>query len=200
MRSLRLWSWYVRNLDGVTSPNTLRARMAVSMHQVAAEHQSAMAILLNRAAPRAGSALALVRPALEALLLGLWVTDVADNAFLDKMARRQADPPSLDKLLRAVDRSGFAGEPLHATLQSQLDALNGFTHGGIWHIEARQSGERIGANYSEAQIVAGLRLGDLSGAMAALEMARISGDQSLGERMYRQASEIMGFAQGCDGE
>jgi hypothetical protein len=195
-RSLRLWNWYVAHLHALEAPNTVRTRMAVAMLQVTADHQAAITSLLNTEWPRAASALALVRPTVEAMMMGVWVLHVATDDHLAHIDSRRATPPTLSKLLRVVDRCAFAAEPLYPVLEQSITALDGFTHGGIWHMESRQNGRRVGANYMVCDLVAGLRLADLAAVMAALEMAQLAGDQSRSARMYQEGRELLGL----DGE
>jgi hypothetical protein len=196
-RSLQLWNWFVTNLHALKAPNTVRARMAVSMLQVAADHQAAVVSLLNTQWTRAASALALVRPAVEAMMMGVWVLHVATDDHLAQIGARRATPPNLSKLLRMLDRCAFAAEPLYPVLEESIPALDGFTHGGIWHMESRQNGQRVGANYTTRDLIAGLRLADLVMVMAALEMAQLAGDESRSARMYREGRQLLGL--NCEG-
>lgn len=195
-RSLRLWNWFVANLHALEAPNTVRARMAIAMLQVTADHQAAIASLLNTQWLRAASALALVRPAVEAMMMGVWVLHVAKDDHLARIDSRRATPPTLSNLLRVVDRCAFAAEPLYPVLEESIPALDGFTHGGIWHMESRQNGRCVGANYTVRDMVAGLRLADLATVMAALEMAQLAGDQLRAARMYREGRELLGLVGG----
>lgn len=198
-RSLRLWNWFAANLHALEAPNTVRVRMAVAMLQVSADHQAAIVSLLNTQWPRAASALALVRPAVEAMMMGVWVLNVATDDYLVHIDSRRATPPTLSNLLRALDRYAFAAEPLYPVLQESIPALDGFAHGGILHMESRQNGRRIGANYMVSDLVAGLRLADLATVMAALELAQLAGDHSRAQRMYREGRELLGLdSEGTD--
>jgi hypothetical protein len=190
-RSLRLWNWFAANLHALEAPNTMRARMAAAMFQVTADHQAAIASLLNTQWPRAASALALVRPAVEAMMMGVWVLEIATDDYLAHIDSRRATPPTLSNLLRALDRCTFSAAPLYQVLQGSIPALDGLTHGGIWHMESRQNGRRVGANYAVSDLIAGLRLADLATVMAALEMAQLAGDHSRLERMYREGLELL---------
>lgn len=190
-RSERYWTWLTHNLHGVAFDKSRRNAFAMAMFQVAADHQSSIVSAVKER--RFASALALVRSLVEATVMGMWILHAATDDVLERMTRMQYAPPSLDDMIKGLDRQGFFDRPMYRDIADSIRRMHGFNHGGIQHIAARYDGERVGANYSHDDMVWALRTSDLFAALAALECAHVVGDVDLGETMYREARVWLGI-------
>lgn len=190
-RSEQIWTWQVQRLHKLPFPKGLRTVFAMGMYQVAADHQASIALLVKEG--RLGSALALLRSCCEATVMGMWILHRASDRQLEAMADNKYSPPSLDKLVKQLDKAGLFDRPMFDDIEHAIERMHGFTHGGLQHIEARYMGDRVGANYAECDVTWALRTADLFAILAALEAAQVTGDDALAECMYHEARAMLGF-------
>lgn len=186
-RSREFWLWLTPRLHGRDFPKNRRNVFAMAMFQVAFDHQATIVLAVE--ASRFASALALIRPLCEATLMGMWILHAATDDVLEAMANERFAPPTIDDLVKALDRKSFFDVPMYRDIAGTLKRMHSFTHGGLLHIAARYQGARVGANYSNADVIWVLRVADVFSTLAALEAAQTTGDVGLTERMYREAHE-----------
>lgn len=200
-RSETFWPWLTGHLHNRDFPKNRRDVFAMAMFQVAADHQATIVSAVR--AVRFSSALALVRSLCEAVVMGMWIRHVASDDVLEAMAQGRCTPPSLDKLIKQLDKvndRGFFDRPMFDDVKPSLERMHAFTHGGLRHIASRYMGKRVGANYTPDDVVWALRTADLFAVLSALEAAAVVGDQELGDLMYRESSEWLGLQPSAVGD
>lgn len=186
-RSETYWTWLTQHLHNVSFAKSRRNVFTLAMFQVAADHQATLVLAVK--AVRFASALALVRPLCEATMMGMWIQHVATDAVLEAMANSRFAPPSLDDLVKRLDKQAFFDRPMYRDIEAEIRRMHGFNHGGVLHIASRYKGNSVGANYSDQDVIWALRTADLFAVLAALETAQIIGDAERGQRMYDEARE-----------
>jgi hypothetical protein len=159
-------AWAMTHVQGRPLRPTIKNRLAGAAYGLALEHQRGMTVLVE--AKAYGSALTLLRPAVEGFALGYWLLYQADDAQITAFAEGKSKP-KLDALLREIADEHTAG-PQKGQLQKLVKRLNAITHGGIEHLIMRQSRTAVGPQYTIEDMADALSLGAWVAKMAALDI------------------------------
>jgi len=145
---------------------------------IVTEHHAAIISLCE--AQLYGSALALLRVELEALVRGLWLRHVANEKDILKYKKDKVEP-NFHELVKDIESTvGARNGVLSYIKDSQWSIFNSFTHTGIEAVSRRIGGLTTGYdNYQESDIIKALRLSGLFAVFAAIELSSLSKDESL---------------------
>lgn len=180
-------AWAMTHVQGRSLRPTTRNRLAGAAYGLALEHQRGMTVLVEVKAY--GSALTLLRPAVEGFALGYWLLYQADDAQINVFAEGKATP-TLDVLLRRIADEHTAG-PEKGQLQKLVKRLNAITHGGVEHLVMRQSKSAVGPQYTGEDMASALSIGSWVAKMAALDIVGgVVGDAELAAKMLSEAEEF----------
>lgn len=176
--------WIHQQLDGrrlQELSTSKRVQLATSCWHVAIEHHQSIVILV--AEGQHGSALALIRPAFEAYIRGLWLMHAASDEAVDR-AGRDDFPNDVNQLLREVEASGHLTRgALRSIKNSAWKRLCSLTHTGFRQIGARLTAEGLGSRYERAELLQALSWANTLGLLSAEAFAYLLQD----ERMGREA-------------
>jgi hypothetical protein len=154
-----------------------RPKMAAACLDMVLEHQAAIAVLIGKRLH--GSAFALLRGAIEALIRGMWI---ARYASVDQLQQFQRDEglPGIKTLIRNVELAlGKDNAVLSVMHANQWDILCSFTHTGFRQVTRRYTGYVLSPNYPESEIVQALRFTGAVGLLAMTELATYSNNWTL---------------------
>lgn len=177
-------TWAMGHVQGLPLAPTPRNRLAGAAYGLALEHHRAMTVLVEAMAY--GSALTLIRPAVEGFARGYWLLYRANDAQLREFVVGRHSPP-LDRLLREIANEGAPG-PQIGELQQLVQRLNALTHGAIEHLALRQSSSSVGPRYRAEDMAQGLDVATWVAKMAALDM--VGGVADDAERATRMQQEL----------
>jgi hypothetical protein len=157
------------------------------------EHHGAVLILIE-SGQHDGSALALLRPMVEACIRAYWTLYCADDGFLKAIVKEQHSFPSLDRCSKAVD-DFFAKQSLKGfdISSGYLRNLHGLTHGGLEQLQYRFDAEfNIRPTYPAATILRLLQQASMWLAMTAIsDVILIEGENTPGnDRISRKYVEL----------
>lgn len=188
-------AWAMERVQGRGLSGTKRNRLAAAAFGLALEHQRGMTVLIE--AKAYGSALALLRPAVEAFALGYWLLYQADEnqlaSFVDGKMRI-----GLDALLRHIADDNPAG-PRRAELQALVQRLHTLTHVGLEHLVMRQGPGVVGPQYHAEEIANALDIGSWVAKMAALDaVGGVAGDEETATEMLTEVDELLAIHKSSD--
>lgn len=162
-------------------PAGAKSAMASSSLQLAQEHTQAIRVLLQ--VPLQASALALLRPQLDSLTRGIWMSQCASEAWCQQFAEMGGDDAfSAKKMFTEIN----AAEPYCDGAFAQYSIavkkqLHDFTHGGHQQIQARfkEQGAGIGYPRDNQMLFWCAEVAKHMDYMAKTEAARVLGDAGL---------------------
>ncbi len=137
-----------------------------------------------------GSALALLRVELEALVRGLWLRHVADEKDIAKYKKDKIEPKFYELVESVESTVGASNGVLSYIKDSQWSIFNSFTHTGIEAVSRRIGESTTGYdNYKETDVVKALRLSGLFAVFAAIELASLSKNESIINSAFELANK-----------
>jgi len=179
--------WAMQNVQGFALDSTIRNRLAAAAYGLALEHHRGMTVLVE--AQAYGSALALLRSAVESFARGYWLLYQVDQDQLSKFLEGRMTL-TLDTLLRRIAEDGSPG-PKKAQLQQLASRLNALTHGSLEHLMMRQGRSDVGPRYSAEDMANGLDIGTWVAKMSALDLVGgIVNDEERALRMLEEATRF----------
>lgn len=182
--------WAMRHVQNQQLQSTIRNRLAAAAYGLALEHQRGMTVLVE--AKAYGSALALLRPAVEGFALGYWLLYQADEAQLTAFAEGKSTQ-TLDPLLRRIADEHASG-PRKDQMQQLVKRLNPFTHGGIEHLVMRQGPDVVGPRYDVEDMANALGIGAWVAKMAAVDIVGgVAGNAELANDMLNEVDDELPF-------
>ena len=174
--------WVADRLNGLeipALPRDRRVQLAADSQHLAIEHGQAIVTLIDRAFY--GSALALLRPMLEAHIRGIWRRARATD---NEVAAAAEDCfPRLERMIEGV-------EPLQDLKQKFWSYLSSYTHGGTHQIGARLSPSEPGTADGRDMAEGALQRSDWVQLVAAAELARAASNQPLVEAFLDRMRRI----------
>lgn len=174
-------------------PEEKRVQLSSACFHIALEHQQSLNTLVVQG--QYGSAVALIRPAVEACLRGLWLMLIASSDQLDAVGRDERNAfPTFQMIVRAIESSsGIKGTPTADVLGGEpWSRLCSYTHTGYQQIGARLTANGLGAAYHDDELRSALAVASVSAVISAASLASLGGDDSL-------AATIMGRLAIIDG-
>jgi hypothetical protein len=154
-----------------------RNLIAAGCFDVCLEHQAAIAALVERQLN--GSALSLLRAAIEAFIRGIWVARCATDDEMQHFLRDQLGK-GIRALVSDVEKAlGNSNDVLSRTIKNQWGTLCSFTHTGVKQVTRRYTGPTLTPNYPDAELVQSLRFAGAVGLLAMMELATLSNNTPL---------------------
>ena len=139
----------------ITIANNKTNILAAYVH-LASDLYGSILQLIAGGGPYDGGAFALVRPLVEASVMGQWLYFCASDDNVERAYVGQDIDPGLPNMMDSLDRA--IGEAVFARLREKVKTLHGFTHGGIEQLGRRFDAEgNLRANYSDEEKIEVLR-------------------------------------------
>jgi hypothetical protein len=148
-------------LRGVSPPQQQRLKLAAASLDLAFEHHAAIARLSSLG--HYGSANALLRPLIEAVIAALWLAYCASDHQAASL-EQGSFTTNIDKMSNQLTRKlGKRLQRLKDMLRDELGKIfHGFTHGGMDQLRWRVPFAGEGNNHGYRQIVSTLIISDIS--------------------------------------
>ncbi len=177
IESIDLHNWTLSSLEGVPFPANRRLLIAISSLDLALDHFAAITALIERRI--CGSAFALARPLFEAFIRAVWLKDCATDEELSAFERDEFPRNFGQVLLQVEELESFKSGALSGLKKQAWEAMNSYTHGGIQQIARRVKAKMIDPNYLDEEIIEVLRLSQVFGLMAFIQLVLIAGRRDL---------------------
>ena len=148
----------------------MRPKAAATFFLIAIDHGEALSCLIRF--DYRSSAFALLRPAIDAYLYGLWIQVCQEDQL--KRFTDMGVLPSVDKASSTFDKSKNAG--LRNLKNDLYGALDHYVHGGWSQLQAWKKGQfSIQQNHSDSDTVNLMAINDLFRLAACVELMKIAG-------------------------
>ncbi|NTV14183.1 MAG: hypothetical protein HGA96_09690 [Desulfobulbaceae bacterium] len=185
--SEKLIQWLDKKIDGLEFPGDDRSRIVAGCFDMALEHQKAVILLI--ANKLTGSAFSLIRSQFESYIRGLWLKNCASEKEIYKFKNNKFEK-KFNELIADVEKiEGYEGGTLSRTKKSGWAAMNSFTHSGFSQIVRRITESTIESNYDKEEIIEAINFANAIGLLSGLEIAFLSGNESLSVEILEKAKE-----------
>ena len=180
--------WMDEQVEGLSIPTDIRTRLAAGCLDMSLEHQKAIVALIARFL--IGSAFALVRPAFEAYVRGVWLQRCASDrevqGFMD------GDPgPSMAKTIAAIEQvEGFESAVLSRAKTAAWRAMNGYVHTGFEQVARRHTSSTIEPNYDPAEVSEVILFANAIGCLAAVAIGEAAQNAELSNAVLQKSKEL----------
>lgn len=168
-------------------PRTLRARTGSACLGLAQEHHHSIVLLTERGLY--GSAFTLLRSVFEAYVRGVWLLHCATDQQVDAFANG-TKPPKISLLILAVEETlQFQEGNLSGVERAHWSAMCAYTHSGGLHVQRWQTEESVEPSYQEDEVNEMLLLAELFGAVSAVALLGLIGDETAVNKVVRAVGE-----------
>jgi len=186
--------WLAEQLNGFripSLPEEKRVQLSSACFHIAMEHQQAINTLIVQGL--SGSAMALIRPAIEACFRGHWLMMVASGDELDLVGRDERDAfPPFQAIVSAIEG------PLRIGDDGMSKALRGpwwsrlcsYTHTGYQQIGARLTPTGLGSGYTDEELLSALSIASVAAIMSAASLASMGGDVTMATTIAARLSTL----------
>lgn len=138
-------------IDGLTFDGYLKNIISVSLADLSIEHNRSINLLIHNHSY--GSAFALVRLQFEACIRSIWFFNCAKESEIQSFISGD-EPPKIQSMINAIEMiNGYTEKQFSAIKSKVWKNLNGFTHGGDFHVKSRVNARDIVSNYDNNQIM-----------------------------------------------
>ena len=185
-RSRRIQAWLYQSSNGATAPHEVRVILAASSFQLAMDHHLAIIELVGK--NNAGSALALLRPLVEAYTMGVWLHYCAKEPHLQLILHHKFSK-TLPELQRDLDRIKYFEHSLERDMREMRRNLDGFTHGGILHFQWRFKDGEVRPGYPADVVADALKIADVHGYLAIQGVVALAGDKAKAKALHEEVYE-----------
>lgn len=170
-----------KRLHGLKLRGDIQARIALSCFAVAQQHHSAILVLLSHFNPMPSSALALLRPLLEATLRGFWVIKCASDTQGENLVsgvQKQVDMAGVINALK--DKAGI-GDKYSSFYREVWPALSAYLHTYETQLQPWLAGQNVESNYTEVQLSKLVCLASKTMALAELGVVSLGVTENMAE-------------------
>lgn len=162
--------WIRENLVGIELKGDHRHRIPAQLFDLAIEHGSGIVHLISTNI--CASAFALVRSEFECFVRGAWLHHCASDAEIEAFIAKDRIDPRFGELIDAVEQKhGFDSKFLSNVKDSAMNAMHGYTHGGIHQVSRRLDGDYIEPCFEDDAL---LEVIQLSATMALIAFGQIA--------------------------
>lgn len=170
-RSAELSDKFQRLLSAEAVLDSNKSFLSIAYLNLSLEHREAILLLVDQGAY--ASAMALLRPLLEAFITGAWIETCAQEDVVREIASFNRVPPNVEKMAQQLRRTHDLGEWFES-LRRHYSTLHDYTHGHRRQISRWLSNRSIEPRYDEAQMDEALRFADIVGILAAIHREKIA--------------------------
>lgn len=140
------------SLHGLEVLGDPRSRVALACFAIAQQHHSSMLILLANTPPLEATAFALLRPLMEAILRGEWISHCASDEQVKTLAMGGKKQVDMSSIISALGRN-LNDQNIHSTLyQNTWSIVSAYTHTYEHQVQHWLSVSDISPNYTTEQV------------------------------------------------
>jgi len=163
--------------------------MAITAFYLVHEHHGAILELLYSG--RLGSALALLRPCFEALVIGLWLRRGATEQQVEKYVE-EGVTPNIEMMLRNLRKSPSSEEDafLAGTWELSKSSLHRYTHCSFQLLVRRSGGVLTDEEISDDEVADFIRFATGTALLATVDLARMGPSVELENVAMRYLAQI----------
>jgi hypothetical protein len=173
-----LHHWIAERQDSIEIPRKPATLIPGLLFDLAIEHHVA---IVNLAGARMnGSAFALLRAALEALVRGAWLQRCATPEQLNAFVTKEELPTPFGALIDGIEaHADFNDKMLSQLKYSSWKGMNSYTHGGMLQLGRRIKGDTIEPNFGPEEVIEVLKASGTFALLALRQIAHLANDDAL---------------------
>lgn len=168
--------WIAQTLSERPAVQKQQDVIAIAYLSMALEHREAILALVLLGAR--SSTMALLRATWEAVVRGLWASDLATDQDM-KHLRARRDPPRLNSMVMQLQKKSAIGKLLGAIQRSHGKALDDYVHGGLRQLGRWIGPDGVAPRHSDAEMIEALNFVDAIGLLACAARESIGGREAL---------------------
>lgn len=151
---------------------TVNAKGAFTMAYLSLclEHREAILLLVGRGA--IASATALQRPLVEALVIGAWIFNGANDSEIKALVQFDRSPPKFETMVQRLRKTHDFGKWFEV-LRGHYSILGDYSHGHQRQLSRWIDRNAVAPRYTEGHMIEILRHSDVVGLMAAVHREKI---------------------------
>lgn len=176
-RLVEVIAWIDETTTGLKLKTSDRTMLASGCYDAAIEYQAAIAIL--SASELYGALFALLRVLYEAVIRGLWLSECATEADLERF-KRGILKKDISVILIEVEAK-IGSEVISQFHRTAWKSLNGFTHTGMHQVSRRHRIGQLGSNYDAKEVCNALGVSGALGLIAAGQLISLADRNDLTE-------------------
>jgi Family of unknown function (DUF6988) len=132
-------------------PVDTKTELLTGFVAIALEHHEAISLLIKD--KLFGSAFALVRPVVEAMLRALWLNALATPSQIERASRDKDIFPCMSQMLAEIDQTYGTGSLFQTFKGSNWRAMCSYAHSGARQIARRFTNGDVKPSYSDVEIL-----------------------------------------------
>ena len=175
-------------IGGLTFDGYLKNVISVSLADLSIEHNRSINLLVQN--HNYGSAFALIRLQLEACVRSNWFFHCAKETEI-KSFYDGGEPPKIQLMIDAIETvDGHTEKQLSGIKFKVWRNLNGFTHGGDFHVRSRISSTEIVSNYDNKQIMELIHFSTKISLFSATTISWVADSVEIGSKLLESYKSI----------
>lgn len=189
-KSEELADWLDSKIRDLEILGGIRARFSVSCFETVHEHHRSIILLVAHSLY--GSAFALVRPAYEAFVRGVWIWEGATEEQIQRIMKKD-EIAALKSLVSDIEKKDKnLGQVLGEIRKRHWRVFNSFTHTGFEQIARRNTQGHVEPNYDEHEIEHIIGFVDALALLAGFRLAIIADDSDLAAELGEKTGQYVG--------
>jgi len=161
-------------LHGRKLNGDFRSKVAAACFAVSQQHHNSILILLSRNPPLQATGFALLRPLVESVVRGLWLSHIATDVQVDEYVN-SGTKLDMASMIKSLD--GVTGLNAYQSMYKQnWSVLSAYTHTGEFQVQRWLKTNDIEPSYSEPEIAELIRLSGLVAGLAFQAVVAISSE------------------------
>jgi hypothetical protein len=186
-QSMNLINWLDDQIGEPNISSDFRSHVSGACISLARQHHRAIVQLVALELP--GSAAALLRVIWEAYIKGVWLHRCAKEKELEELKHDELDTKFGPMICDIEQLPDFNCGVLSLAKRANWGPLCSHTHTGYFAISRQLNDNSIESNFSQDEICEMLNFGDSFGRLAALQLARLSNNDALAEKLLAESAD-----------
>ena len=184
-----LHRWIAERQDNLEIPNQLKSLLPGLLFDLSIEHHVGVISLIDGHVN--GSAFALLRGAMEAMVRGAWIQQCATDDDIKRFYEQDKLPDGLTfgDMVDAIEKHADFPDQLLSTLKhNSWKAMNSHTHAGMLPISRRIKGNSIEPNFEPEELIEVLKATGTFALISLRQIAKLAGHDGVAEEVNARLS------------
>lgn len=178
--------WLRQSIHEQQLPSNNRVRAAASCYAIAQDHHHAIVLLIENRLY--ASSFALIRLEFEAYIRGLWLSQCATDARVDRfVSGKKCKFLETNNLISDIEKNYKANEKTLSKIKKQVwDSMCAYTHTGGLHVQRWNTSEAIEPNYSAEEVEEILQFSEMFGALSTIGIAELGSLENIALQVLKK--------------
>lgn len=182
--------WLRQSIHEQELPSNNRVRAAASCYAIAQDHHHAIVLLIENRLY--ASSFALIRLEFEAYIRGLWLSQCATDARVDRfISGKKCKFLETNNLISDIEKNYKENEKTLSKIKKQgWDSMCAYTHTGGIHVQRWNTSDAIEPNYSKEEVEEVLSFSEMFGALATIGIAELGGLEDIARKVFEKIESM----------